>query len=75
METLNLFESFVLWMVRHKNSFTISTGIVYGHKICKQGRYQFTEIDDKAVNVECDDFNYTATSLDELIKLSKAIKN
>lgn len=74
MKTLTLFEEFVLWLTQNKNSFTIDTGIVYGHKIYKQGKYQFTEINDNTVTVDSDDFNYTATTLEELIKLSRAIK-
>jgi hypothetical protein len=69
-----LFENFVLWLVRNKMTFTITTGLAYGHKIYKQGEYQFTEINESKVNVTSDNFCYDATTLDELIKISRSIK-
>lgn len=74
MKNLTLFESFVLWLVRNKVELTITTGLAFGHKIYKQGEYQFTEINESKVNVESSNFCYDATTLDELIKLAKSIR-
>lgn len=75
MENLTLFESFVVWLCRNKNSVAITAGIAYGHRIYKQGRFQFTDVDPTMVVIDSEGFAYKATTLDELIKFSKAIRD
>lgn len=75
MENLTLFENFIVWLCRNRSSMTITTGITYGHRIYKQGRFQFTELAPTLVVIDSDGFTYRATTLDELIKFSRAIKD
>ena len=41
MKTLkcSIFDQFVLWLIRSKDTVTISTGIAFGHKIYSQGPF------------------------------------
>jgi hypothetical protein len=68
-----IFEQFVLWLLRTRTTFTITTGIAYGHKIYQQGKYKFIEVDLNKVVIESDDLSYTATTFDELKKFAEAI--
>lgn len=72
MENITLFESFLVWLCRNRREFTVSTGIVYGHKMYTRGQFTFVDLDD-SVMIQSDSFNYKAVTLDELIKLADAI--
>lgn len=68
----SLFEQLVLWLFKNHHEFTISTGIVYGHKMYKHNGYEFVELDDNTVSVYGDHFRYKVTTTHELIKLLEA---
>lgn len=72
MENITLFESFLVWLCRNRREFTVSTGIVYGHKMYTRGQFTFVDLDD-SVMIQADSFNYRAVTLEELIKLANAI--
>lgn len=74
MENITLFESFLIWLNRNKREFTVTTGIVYGHKIYKHGRYTFIELSPTEIGVSADDFYFRATNYEELIMIAKAIR-
>lgn len=74
MENLTLFQKFVLWLLEKKQSFTITTGICYGHKIYKSGKYEFIEINEKEIVVSSDDFYIKVTTFEELIRIANAIQ-
>lgn len=68
----SLFEQLVLWLFKNRLEFTISTGIVYGHKMYKHNGYEFVELDDNTVSVYGDRFRYKVTTTHELTKLLEA---
>lgn len=68
----SLFEQLVLWLFKNRLEFTISTGIVYGHKMYKHNGYEFVELSDNTVSVYGENFHYTATTFHDLVKLLEA---
>lgn len=72
MEDITLFESFLVWLCRNRREFTVSTGLMYGHKMYTRGQFTFVDLGD-SVTIQSDSFNYKAVTLDELIKLSNAM--
>ena len=75
MKTLkcSIFDQFVLWLIRSKDTVTISTGIAFGHKIYSQGPFRFIELDDNKVCIEGPSFSLYATTAEDLVSFSKAI--
>lgn len=70
----SLFEQLVLWLIKNRREFTISTGIVYGHKMYKYNGYTFIELDDDTVAVEGENFYYKVTNSDDLLKILRAVR-
>ena len=71
---LKLFEQLLLWLYRNKITFTITTGMVYGHKMYTISGYTFTDLDDH-IRIQSEDgkFNFKTSSYEELVKILKAI--
>lgn len=68
-----IFDQFTLWLIRAKETVTITTGFAYGHKIYSQGDFRFIELDDNKVCIEGPNFSLEVTTAEELIRFSKAI--
>lgn len=73
MKEVTLFEQLVLWLLRNSSTFTITTGLMYGHKMCKLGNYTFIELGNNTVSVSSDNFNYSVTTTEELLKFARAV--
>lgn len=71
---VNLFEQLVLWLIKNRREFTISTGIEYGHKMYKYNGYTFIELDDDTIAVEGENFYYKVTNSDDLLKILRAVR-
>ena len=71
---VNLFEQLILWLYYNRQEFTITTGIVYGHKMYKYNGYTFIELDDNTIAVEGENFYYKVTNPDDLLKILRAVR-
>ena len=71
---MNLFEQFVIWLIRNRQEVKVSTGLAYGHKIIQIGNFQFTELSDTTISVDSRDFYTKLDNFDDLIKFTQGIK-
>lgn len=69
-----LFEKILIYLMRNNLQVTVTTGLVYGHKMIKMGRYEFCELSDDNVSITGTDFYTHCKTFEDAMRIISCLR-